>query len=42
LIIRRRKTVSIKLLIVDDEEIILEEVSEALADEGYECFVGSN
>jgi hypothetical protein len=29
LVIGRRKTVSIKILIVDDEEIILEEVSEA-------------
>jgi DNA-binding NtrC family response regulator len=41
LIIGRRKAISIKLLIVDDEEIILEEVSETLTDEGYECFVAS-
>jgi DNA-binding NtrC family response regulator len=33
---------SIKILIVDDEEIILEEVAETLTDEGYECFVASN
>jgi len=31
-----------KILIVDDEEIILEETSEALTDEGYECCVASN
>jgi DNA-binding NtrC family response regulator len=42
LIIGRRKAISIKLLIVDDEETILEEVSEALTDEGYECFVASS
>ena len=34
-------TISIKVLIVDDEEIILEEASEALTDQGYECFVAS-
>jgi len=33
---------SIKILIVDDEEIILEEVAEALTDEGYDCFVASD
>ncbi len=33
---------SIKILIVDDEEIILEEASEVLTDEGYECFIASN
>ena len=42
MLIERRKTISIKILIVDDEEIILEEASEALTDEGYECFVASN
>ena len=42
MIIGRRKAISIKLLIVDDEEDILEEVSEALTDEGYECFVASS
>jgi DNA-binding NtrC family response regulator len=35
----RRKTISIKILIVDDEEIILEEALETLTDEGYECFI---
>jgi DNA-binding NtrC family response regulator len=39
LVIGRRKTISIKILIVDDEEAILEEASEALTSEGYECFV---
>ena len=34
-------TISIKVLIVDDEEIILEEASEALTDQGYECFVAN-
>ena len=34
-------TISIKVLIVDDVEIILEEASEALTDQGYECFVAS-
>lgn len=37
--IGRRKTIAIKILIVDDEEIILEEARETLTDEGYECFV---
>lgn len=30
-----------KILIVDDEELILEEASESLISEGYECFVAS-
>jgi len=30
------------MLIVDDEEIILEEVSETLTDEGYDCFVANS
>ena len=29
---------SIKILVVDDEEIIVEEALEALTDEGYQCF----
>jgi DNA-binding NtrC family response regulator len=33
---------SSKILIVDDEEIILEETAETLTDEGYECFVASS
>ena len=33
---------SIKILIVDDEEMILEEMAEILTDEGYECFVASS
>ena len=40
--IKRRRTISIKILIVDDEEIILEETSETLTEEGYECFLASN
>jgi len=36
------KTISIKILIVDDNEYILEEASEALVDVGYECFVASS
>lgn len=36
------KTISIKILIVDDNEYILEEAAEALVDEGYECFVASS
>ena len=36
------KTILIKILIVDDDEYILEETSEALVDEGYECFVASS
>jgi DNA-binding NtrC family response regulator len=31
-----------KILIVDDEKTILEEVAETLTDEGYECFIASN
>ena len=27
----------IKILIVDDEQLILEEITEALTDEGYDC-----
>jgi DNA-binding NtrC family response regulator len=38
----RRKATSIKILIVDDEELILEEASEVLTDEGYECFIASD
>jgi DNA-binding response OmpR family regulator len=34
-----RKSISIKILIVDDEEIIFEETAETLTDEGYESFV---
>jgi hypothetical protein len=34
MIIGTRRTISIKVLIVDDEEIILEEASETLTDEG--------
>jgi DNA-binding NtrC family response regulator len=29
------------ILIVDDEELILEEASESLISEGYECFIAS-
>ena len=32
---------SIKILVVDDEEIIVEELLEALTDEGYQCFGAS-
>lgn len=42
MIVGRRRTIPIKILIVDDEEIILEEASETLTDEGYECFVASS
>jgi len=31
-----------KILIVDDEENILEEASEALTEQGYECFIASS
>jgi DNA-binding NtrC family response regulator len=41
MIIERRNIISIKVLIVDDEEIILEEASETLTEEGYECFAAS-
>jgi DNA-binding NtrC family response regulator len=30
-----------KILIVDDEKLILEEASESLISEGYECFIAS-
>jgi len=33
---------TIKILIVDDEEFICEEVSETLIDEGYQCLTASN
>ncbi len=33
---------SCKVLAVDDEKYILEEISEALTDEGYECFPADN
>ena len=42
MVIERRETISTKILIVDDEEMILNLISEALTDEGYECFVASN
>ena len=32
----------VKILIVDDEPLIVEEASEALTDEGYECLVANN
>ena len=32
---------SIKILVVDDEEIIVEEALETLTDEGYQCFGAS-
>ena len=38
----RRKTIATKILIVDDEELILDLISEALTDEGYECLVASS
>ncbi len=31
-----------KILIVDDEKLILEEASESLISEGYECFIASS
>ena len=33
---------TIKILIVDDEEFICEEASETLIDEGYQCLTASN
>jgi hypothetical protein len=36
MIIARRRTISIKVLIIDDEEIILEEAPETLTDEGLD------
>jgi DNA-binding NtrC family response regulator len=32
----------VKIIIVDDEPMITEEVSETLTDEGYECLVANN
>ena len=32
----------VKIIIVDDESVIIEEVSEALTDEGYECLSASS
>jgi len=37
-----RRVIAIKILIVDDEDIILEEAAETLTDEGYDCLVASN
>jgi DNA-binding NtrC family response regulator len=34
--------IPVKILIVDDEDFILEEVSETLTDEGYECFLANS
>ena len=42
MIIARSKTISAKILIVDDEEMILELMAETLTDTGYECFVANN
>jgi DNA-binding NtrC family response regulator len=42
LVTERRRAILTKILIVDDEEIILEEVSETLTDVGYDCLVASN
>jgi|TARA_R110002073_G_scaffold196954_6_gene356074 DNA-binding NtrC family response regulator len=42
LIIARSKTISAKILIVDDEEMILELMAETITDTGYECFVANN
>jgi hypothetical protein len=36
MMIGTRKTISIKIIIVDDEEIILEEASETLTNEGLD------
>jgi DNA-binding NtrC family response regulator len=33
---------SIKILVVDDEEMILELMAETITDTGYECFVANN
>jgi DNA-binding NtrC family response regulator len=41
LIITRSKTISAKILIVDDEKSIVEEVLETLTAEGYQCFGAS-
>jgi DNA-binding NtrC family response regulator len=37
--IEGREAMTVKILIVDDEEFILDEASETLTDEGYDCFV---
>jgi CheY-like chemotaxis protein len=42
LVVGTRKTISLKSLIVDDEEIILEEAPETLTDEGYVCVLANN
>ncbi|MDG1946178.1 MAG: response regulator [Halioglobus sp.] len=42
MIIARSKTIRAKILVVDDEEMILELMSETIADTGYECFVAKN
>ena len=42
MIIARSKTISAKILIVDDEEMILELMAETITDTGYECFVANN
>jgi len=42
LIFSRRRTITINILIVDDEDVILEEAAEALTDEGYKCFLAGN
>ena len=42
MIIARSKTISAKILIVDDEEMILELMAETITDTGYECFVAKN
>lgn len=33
---------SVKILIVDDEELIAEEMAEVLADEGFQCYIAHN
>ena len=42
MIIARSKTIRAKILVVDDEEMILELMSETITDTGYECFVAKN
>lgn len=42
MVISRSKTISAKILIVDDEEMILELMAETITDTGYECFVANN
>ncbi len=39
---KREEAMPYKVLVVDDEKQILEEAAEALADEGYECFVADS